>query len=167
MLKYILKRILLMIPVLLGITFIVFTIMNLTPGDPARLILGQAASTTEVEALREELGLNDNFFVRYFNYIKDIVVHRDFGKSYRTRTPVYDELFARFPSTLKLAFGGVFLMTVIGVPIGVLSAVKQYSITDKLITVIAFILASMPPFWFGLTLILIFLLNLIGYQLQV
>lgn len=149
-----------MIPVLLGITFIVFSIMNFTPGDPARLILGQAASNTEVEALREEMGLNDNFFIRYLNYIKDIVLHGDFGTSYRSRVPVYDELFARFPSTLKLAFGGVLLMTIIGVPVGVLSAVKQYSIVDKLITVTAFILASMPPFWFGLTLILVFSIKL-------
>ena len=160
MLRYILKRLVYMIPVLLGITFIVFAIMNLTPGDPARLILGETASTEEVEALREELGLNDNFFVRYFRYIKDIVLHRDFGKSYRTRNPVYDELFARFPSTLKLAFGGVFLMTIIGVPIGVLSAVKQYSMTDRLITAIAFLLASVPPFWFGLMLILLFSIKL-------
>ncbi len=160
MLKYIGKRLLMMIPVLLGITFIVFTIMNLTPGDPARLILGPSASNDEVEALREEMGLNDSFFVRYFRYIKNIVVHGDFGVSYRSKVPVYNELFARFPSTLKLAFGGILLMTVIGIPVGIISGVKQYSLTDKIITIIAFLLTSMPPFWFGLMLILLFALKL-------
>ena len=159
MFKYIGKRILAMIPVVLGISFIIFTIMNTTPGDPARLILGDAASTEDVEALREEMGLNDKFFTRYLNYVKN-AVRGDFGVSYRTRVPVYDELFGRLPSTLKLAFGATVLMVIIGIPIGIVSAVKQYSIIDTASLFSAFLLTSMPGFWLGLMLILLFSLKL-------
>lgn len=159
MLKYIGRRILMMIPVILGISFIIFAIMNFTPGDPARLILGESASNDDVEALREEMGLNDNFFVRYFNYVKN-ALRGDFGTSYRSKVPVYDELFARFPSTLKLAFGSTVLMIIVGIPIGIISAVKQYSIIDTVSLISAFLLTSMPAFWLGLMLILIFSLKL-------
>lgn len=159
MLKYIGKRMLMMIPVILGISFLIFTIMNFTPGDPARLILGESASNYDVEALREEMGLNDNFFTRYFNYVKN-ALHGDFGASYRSKVPVYDELFARFPSTFKLAFGATVLMIIIGIPIGIISAVKQYSIIDTVSLVSAFLFTSMPAFWLGLMLILLFSLKL-------
>ena len=159
MLKYIVRRILMMIPVILGISFLIFAIMNFTPGDPARLILGEAASNDDVQALREEMGLNDNFFVRYFNYIKK-AIGGDFGISYRSKVPVYNELFARFPSTLKLAFFSTILMVVVGMPLGIVSAVKQYSTVDNVSLVSAFLLTSMPAFWLGLMLILIFSLKL-------
>lgn len=159
MLKYIGRRILMMIPVIIGISFLIFTIMNLTPGDPARLMLGESASNHDVEALREEMGLNDNFFVRYFNYMKD-ALHGDFGISYRSKVPVFDELFARFPSTLKLAFGATVIMVIVGLPIGIISAVKQYSIIDNISLFSAFLLTSMPAFWLGLMLILVFALEL-------
>ncbi|MDD2495479.1 MAG: ABC transporter permease [Tissierellia bacterium] len=159
MLKYILKRIVMMVPVIIGISFLIFAIMNLTPGDPARLMLGESASNEDVEALREEMGLNDNFFVRYFNYLKG-AVQGDFGVSYRSKVPVFNELFSRFPSTLKLAFGATVIMVVIGIPVGVISAVKQYSIIDNISLFSAFLLTSMPAFWLGLMLILIFALHL-------
>ena len=159
MLKYIGRRILMMIPVIIGISFLIFAIMNLTPGDPARLMLGESASNEDVAALREEMGLNDNFFVRYFNYLAD-ALHGDFGISYRSKVPVFDELFARFPSTLKLAFGATVIMVLVGLPIGVISAVKQYSLIDNISLFSAFLLTSMPAFWLGLMLILVFSLNL-------
>ncbi len=159
MFKYIGRRILMMIPVIIGISFLIFAIMNLTPGDPARLMLGESASNEDVAELREEMGLNDNFFVRYFNYLAD-ALHGDFGISYRSKVPVFDELFARFPSTLKLAFGATVIMVLVGLPIGVISAVKQYSLIDNISLFSAFLLTSMPAFWLGLMLILVFSLNL-------
>ncbi|MEL7647952.1 MAG: ABC transporter permease [Sedimentibacter sp.] len=159
MLKYIGKRILLMIPVMIGISFIIFSIMNLTPGDPARLILGENATLSDVEQLREEMGLNDNFFIRYLNYIKN-ALHGNFGNSYRTNLPVGEELAARFPNTLKLAFWGMTLAVIIGIPVGIISAVKQYSIIDGMVTAVSLFLTSIPGFWLGLMLILIFALNL-------
>lgn len=159
MLKYILKRILIMIPVLLGISFIIFFIMNFTPGDPARMILGESASIEDVEELREEMGLNENFFVRYVKYIAD-ALHGDFGKSYGSKLPVFDELFSRFPNTLTLAFWSMVIVVFIGIPIGILSAVKQYTIIDTVSLVTALLLTSMPGFWLGLMLVLLFALKL-------
>ncbi|MDD4781685.1 MAG: ABC transporter permease [Tissierellia bacterium] len=159
MLKFIFKRLMMIIPVILGISFIIFSIMALTPGDPARLMLGENATQEDVEKLREEMGLNDNFVVRYFNYMKD-VIRGDFGISYRNRIPVFDEVFARFPNTLVLAFWGISLSVMIGVPIGIISAVKQYSIIDTVSLGVALILTSIPAFWLGLMLILLFSLKL-------
>ncbi|MBV1758205.1 MAG: ABC transporter permease [Dethiosulfatibacter sp.] len=160
MLKYIIRRIMLMIPVILGVSFIVFFIMSFTPGDPARLILGESATFEDIANLREEMGLNDNFFLRYFRYIKDAVFNFNFGNSYSTKQPVTIELFERFPSTLRLAFGSTLLMVAIGVPVGIISAVKQYSLIDKISLISALLLTSMPAFWLGLMLILLFSLKL-------
>lgn len=148
-----------MIPVILGISFILFSIMSFTPGDPARLILGEDARVEDVQAKREELGLNDNFFIRYGRYVVD-AVRGDFGKSYRTNIPVFDEIFSRFPTTVKLALLGVALSTLIGVPIGIISAVKQYTIIDGISLVSALLLASMPGFFVGMLLIMLFSLKL-------
>lgn len=157
--KYIIKRILLMIPILLGVTIIVFTILSFTPGDPARLILGQAAPQEAVDALHKAMGLDDPFFERYFRYMGDLF-QGDFGTSYRTQRPVFDEIFARFPVTIKLALFSVMLVIVIGIPLGILSAVKQYSILDMICTVSAMFMASIPGFWLGLMMILLFALRL-------
>jgi peptide/nickel transport system permease protein len=150
----------LMIPVILGVSFIVFFIMSFTPGDPARLILGESATFEDIANLREEMGLNDNFFLRYIRYIKNAVFSFDFGNSYSTKQPVTIELFERFPSTLKLAFGSTLLMVLIGVPVGIISAVKQYTLIDKISLISALLLTSMPAFWLGLMLILLFSLRL-------
>lgn len=159
MATYIGKRLIMLIPVLIGISFILFSIMNLVPGDPARLVLGEFATQEDVENLREEMGLNDNFFVRYFKYIKGIAMG-DFGKSYRTNTPVIQEITARFPATLRLAFSAIIVATLVGIPIGVISAVKQYSVVDVTSLVSALLLTSIPEFWLGLMLILFFALKL-------
>ena len=148
-----------MVPVILGMSFILFAIMNLTPGDPARLILGEGATQADVDQLREEMGLNENFFVRYVQYIIN-ALHGDFGKSYRTRIPVSSELLARFPTTLKLAFGGMFLAVIVGIPVGIISAIRQYSFIDNVSMITALLLTSIPVFWLGLLLILLFSLRL-------
>jgi len=159
MAKYILKRLLMMLPVILGISFLLFSIMNLTPGDPARLRLGEFATQEDVEKLREEMGLNENFFIRYLNYLKD-AVRGDFGNSYNTNLPVMKDILARFPVTLRLSFNGICLAVLIGIPVGIISAVKQYTIVDTTSLILALLLAAMPVFWLGLILILVFSLKL-------
>ncbi len=160
MIKYIIRRIFLLIPVLLGVSFIVFTLMYITPGDPARLSLGESASEEQVQELRDEMGLNDPYLVQYGNYIKKLVVNQDIGKSYVTKRPVMQELTAAFPATLKLAGLSVAFAVLLGVPIGILSAVKQYSWFDSITMILALIGISMPVFWLGLLLIILFSVNL-------
>ncbi len=160
MLKYIGKRLLTMIPVLLGVSFIIFLIMDLAPGSPATAILGENATAEDVAALEEELGLNRNVIVRYIDYIGGIVLHGDFGESWMTNLPVQAELMARLPTTLKVAIGSIVIMLLVGVPIGVLSAVKQYTLVDTTSLFTAMFLTSMPSFFFGLILMLVFALIL-------
>ena len=159
MLTFIGKRLMLLIPVIVGISFVIFTIMDLTPGDPARLILGELAPQDQVNALREEMGLNDGFFVRYGRYAAN-ALRGDLGRSYRTNVPVVQEIAARLPTTVTLATGAIFIAVLIGLPVGILSAVRQYSIIDTASLVSALLLTSMPNFWLGLVLILYFSLRL-------
>lgn len=153
--KYIMKRLLLMIPIILGVTFIVFTIMSLTPGNPGREMLGQLAPQEAVDRVNEELGHNKPFLVRYGLYIKN-AIKGDFGTSYRTKQPVFQEILPRFPTTLLLAISSMVLATIIGISLGILSAVKQYSVIDTISTVMALVMASIPGFWLGLLMILLF-----------
>ncbi len=157
--KYIGKRILMMIPIILGISFIIFGILELTPGDPARNILGDSATNESVEALREEMGLNDPFLVKYFNYVKN-ALRGDFGTSYKSGLPVLEELKGRLPHSLKLALGSILIVTFLSIPVGIISAVKQYSFLDTVSLIGAFLLTSMPSFWFGIMMILFFALQL-------
>ena len=159
MLKYIVKRVLWLIPIVIGVSFIIFSIMYLKPGNPAQLILGSEATQEAIDQLSEEMGLNDPFFVQYFNYMKGLV-HGDLGTSYRNGNSVSAEIAARFPVTLCLATFSMLLVCMIGIPIGVLSAVKQYSVLDMVSVVLALILASMPSFWIGLMLMLLFSVQL-------
>lgn len=153
MLKYIGKRVLLMIPVVLGISFILFTIMEFSPGDPARIILGDYATQEQVDELREEMGLNDAFLVRYGRYVLN-AAQGDFGKSYRSNSPVAGEIAARFPVTLKISLMAIVIAVLIGIPVGIISAVKQYSFADILSTMAALLFTSIPAFWLGLLLIM-------------
>ena len=159
MLKYIVKRVLWLIPIVIGVSFIIFSIMYLKPGNPAQLILGSEATQEAIDQMSEEMGLNDPFFVQYFNYMKGLV-HGDLGTSYRNGNSVSAEIAARFPVTLCLATFSMLLVCMIGIPIGVLSAVKQYSVLDMVSVVLALILASMPSFWIGLMLMLLFSVQL-------
>lgn len=158
MLKYIVKRILLLIPVLLGVSFIVFTIMSFTPGDPATSILGNGATKEDIQKLNEELGYYDPFLERYVDYVAG-AVHGDFGNSYRSGEPVFDEIFNRFPTTIKLAVSAILLAVVIGIPIGMVSAVRQYSVFDVSSTIVSMFMTSVPQFWLALMGLLIFAVN--------
>ncbi len=160
MLKYIGKRLVAMIPVLIGVLLIVFTLMYFSPGNPARQLLGSNASAEAVWNLEEEMGLHDSFFVRFFNYLKDAVLHFDFGNSYSSGYPVMQEILERFPYTLRLALLSAGIAMVIGVIGGVISAVKQYSIFDNVATAVSLLGVSMPNFWQGLMFILLFAVHL-------
>lgn len=159
MYRYVLKRLVLLIPIILGVTFIVFLIMALTPGDPGSLILGTSAPKDAIDKLNHELGFDKPFFSRFFSYISN-ALHGDFGKSYRTNKPVFDEIFARFPTTLMLAALGIMVSVIIGIPLGILSAVKQYSKLDIISTMIAMLMNAIPGFWLGLMLMIVFSLQL-------
>lgn len=153
--KYVLRRLLLLIPVIIGVTFIVYTIMFLTPGDPAQIIMGENAPKEQVEQLREKMGLDDPFIVQYARFLKN-AVKGDFGRSYSTKKPVFDEVFSRFPATLKLTIAGMIVAVAIGIPVGIISATKQYSAVDSISMILALLGVSMPNFWLGLMLILLF-----------
>ena len=158
--KFVLNRILMMLPVLLGVSLVVFSMMYFTPGDPARMILGETASETEVRELREEMGLNDPFLLQYGRYLKKAVFEGDLGTSYVTGRPVVTEIVARFPTTMLLALLSVFISVLIGIPTGIVSATRQYSLFDNLAMILALIGVSMPNFWQGLVLIIVFSLHL-------
>lgn len=156
MLKYILKRILLMIPVILGVVILVFTLMQLTPGDPAQVILGPTATSEQINELRNEMGLNDPYIVQLGRYLYQVFVKGDFGTSYISNISITTELMQRFPKTLIFAVAGMILSLGIGIPLGVNAAVKQNSLADYGSMTLALIGTSMPGFWFALVLILLF-----------
>lgn len=155
MYKYVIKRLLLMIPVLLGISFAVFFLMNLTPGTPADIIMGELATPEAKEAMNESLGWNQPFLKRYLDYIVG-VFQGDFGNSYVSGLSVMKELFTRFPTTFRLALYSMILAAVVGIPVGVACAVKQYSLMDSFSTVFALVFVSIPSFWLGLLMIILF-----------
>ncbi len=160
MIRYVLKRLLLMIPVLLGVAFIVFSVMSLAPGDPARAILGENATQEQLDMLNTQLGVDQPFLIRFGTFVVNVVTKLDFGLSYNSQRPVFDEIFTRFPYTLRLAVLGVIFSSIIGISIGVFSAIKQYSPFDTISTILALFFASVPGFWFGMMLILLFALQL-------
>lgn len=156
MYKYILRRLFLLIPIVLIVSFIVFSLLYITPGDPAKIILGEKATEESVAQLRSEMGLDKPFFVQFFTYVKNIVFKFDIGKSYVTKNPVTNEIMSCIPSTIKLAAASMAVAIVIGIPIGIISAIKQYSIFDNIMMILGLIGISMPVFWLGLLLILLF-----------
>ena len=157
--RFILRRLLLMVPVILGVMFIIFTLTYITEGDPATTLLGPQAPAESIEALREELGLNAPFLVQFLRYLTD-VFRLDFGTSFATGRPVFDELISRFPTTMHLTAMSIVIAILIGVPLGILSATKQYSIFDSTATVIGLLGISIPNFWLSMMLILLFGVNL-------
>ncbi len=159
MVKYVIKRILILIPIMLAVSFVVFSILYFTPADPARIMLGASAPQEAVDQLQEELGLNDPFLVQYGRYLSG-VLHGDFGTSYRNGQSVFFEIFARFPVTLTLAGLSILVVVVLGITLGIISAVKQYSILDYVLTVLSMLAASIPNFWLALMMMLFFSLQL-------
>ena len=160
MLRYTLKRLLMMLPVLLGVTLIIFLLMYITPGNPAELLLPDDATPEQIAQKEIELGLNDPFIVRFFDYVKGIVTRFDFGTSYTTGRSVTDEILVRFPTTIKLAVASILVAIALGIICGVISAIKQYTIFDNIAVVVSMIGVSMPNFWQGLLLILLFAVQL-------
>ena len=153
MIRYVIKRILLMVPIMIGVSFIVFTILNIVPGDPARAMLGEGALQEDVDALNHELGLDQPFFVRYFTFLKDVFTRFDFGDSYKTGQPVLNDVMARIPVSATLAILATISSALIGIPLGILSAVKEYSMFDTISRMVSIFLASVPAFWLSMLLI--------------
>ncbi len=155
MIKYIIKRILMLIPVLIGVSIIVFLIMRVFSPDPAPIVLGEHATQESMQAWRQANGLNDPVWLQYVNYIKDALTG-NLGTSYYTKAPVTQEIFSRFPATIELAIAAIIFASVIGILLGVVSAVKKNSIFDNGGRVLALIGVSMPIFWLGILLIILF-----------
>ena len=144
MYKYILKRILFLIPTILGVTLIIYAVMNITPGDPAAAILGPGTPEADRIAYNEKIGYNDPFLQKYVRYVKNMVVHQDFGISYVTKQSAFTEILPRYLITIELSFLGVFLAALIGIPLGIKSAVNQYSLWDTIPSLLAFFMAAFP-----------------------
>lgn len=159
MFSFIVRQVFWTIPLLIGVTVTVFLILHLTPGDPAAILLGESADQASIERLREEMGLNKPLPVQYGIFVSD-VVRGDLGTSTRSRRPVIDELADRLPATLELAAAALAIAVVVGMSVGVIAAVKQYSVFDNASMLFALTFASMPSFWFGLLLMLVFSVQL-------
>ena len=159
MTKYIIKRLLLLIPIILGVSAIIFILKTLTPGDPARQILGNDATEEQIQAKREELGLNDPVIIQYVRYIGG-VVRGDFGTSYRTSEPVLKEIAPRLLTSAKITLGAVAIGAILGILLGILSALKKYTWVDSVVLVISMFFQSVPEFVVALVLIMIFAVKL-------
>lgn len=160
MIQYLIKRLLAVIPVGLGVTFILFSLLYITPGDPARLALGEQATDESLAEWRREYGLDKSFPTRYGLFLYNGVVHQDLGRSYATRRPVTGELLSAFPITINLSIGAIILATALGMTFGIICAIKQYSFFDNITMVFAMLGISIPLFYLGILLILWFSVRL-------
>ncbi|MEH7333165.1 nickel ABC transporter permease [Neobacillus drentensis] len=159
MLMFIFRRLLQTIPVVIGVTFVVFFIMQLVPGDPAVLLAGEGASKETINGIREQLGLNRPLLVQYFDYLTNIF-HGDFGTSLKNSQPVLDEIMVRLPITMELAFFSILITIILGMAAGIISAIKPYSLTDTGVMLVALLGISLPSFWFGLMMMYFFSVKL-------
>ena len=157
--RYIVKRLGMMIVLLLGLTFIVFASLYIAPGDPAEIAAGANATADEVEKMRVYLGLDQPFMIQYLKYLGNLL-HGDLGTSIITRQPILNELIVRLPNTLNLAVSSMIFACVIGIPLGVIAAIKKDSILDNLLTTVSLFGISVPNFWLGTMLIIIFCVKL-------
>lgn len=153
--KYLIKRLLMLIPVLLGISIFAFSILLMTPGDPARIILGERAPREQLENLRQELGLDKPIHIQYLNWLKR-AIKLDFGRSLRSNATVTREIANYLPNTAQLALAAIFVSVVFGIPIGIVSATKPNSLLDNVTMVGALAGVGMPAFWQAIMFILIF-----------
>ena len=156
LLKYAVIRIIMIIPLLFFITLIVFVMLSLAPGDPAVLMLGPESTVERVEELREELGLNNPVLTQYWDFLKKLILHGDLGRSYQSGIPVIDEIKRTLPVSAQLAINGMLISAFVAILLGVISAVKQYSLVDNVTKIVILAGVSMPIFWLGLLLIVIF-----------
>lgn len=160
MVRYIIKRLLWMIPTVLGVVILVFTLLYFTPGDPAKIIAGEGASQEQVEETRAQLGLDQPYIVQLSNYLEDVFLHFDLGTSYLDHSDVGAQLKERFPRTFMLSLITMIIAFVIGVPLGVIAAIKQDTMGDRLCMMLALLGIAIPNFWLALLLILLFAVNL-------
>lgn len=159
MIRYIVKRLLLMIPAILATSLIIFVAMNMTGGDPVDTLAPENATEEQIAQIREELGLNDPLLVRYLKYMGGML-HGDLGISYVTKQDVFKTFAERLPATLKLACSSVFVATLVALPLGIYTAIHQNTWKDTGGMIFALFGVSMPNFWLGLMLILGFSLHL-------
>ncbi len=159
MIRFILKRLVQIIPVIIGVSLVVFLIMQMVPGDPAAVLAGEGASKETIEQYREDLGLNQPIIVQYVSYITN-VFQGDLGNSLKNNQPVLDEILVRLPITMELAFYSILVTIVLGMLAGIISAVKPYSFTDIGVTVISLLGISLPSFWMGLLFMYLFSVKL-------
>jgi peptide/nickel transport system permease protein len=152
---YIIKRLLQIIPVILGVTLIAFALIHLAPGDPVRTMLGQHATQQEIDDIRAKYGLDQPLYVQYFIWLGD-VLHGDLGRSILSHEQVTTEIASRFPNTIELAIAAMIFAILIGVVAGIISATKQYSVADYSVMGLALFGISMPVFWLGIMLMMIF-----------
>lgn len=155
MFNYLIRRILLTLPVLLGVATLTFFLIHFVPGDPIDIMMGEQASSVDKEALRSELGLDKPLGTQYKNFLIGLPT-LDLGKSLFSRQPVSTELLQRIPATMELAFVAVLISMLIGIPLGVLASIKQYGGVDNSVLVGGLLGMSLPSFWTGPMLILIF-----------
>lgn len=161
MLKYIIKRLLWMIPVIIGVSLLVFILLELSPGEPARMVLGDRATNEDVEEFNERYGLDEPVLVQYGKYMWNVITKGDFGDSYVTGRSVTEEILTRFPRTFLLALSITIIATIVGVLLGMAAGLYRGSLIDSICQIFAVIGVSIPEFWLGLLLILLF-----GVQLQ-
>ncbi|WP_404454777.1 ABC transporter permease [Virgibacillus necropolis] len=159
MLAFITKRLLQTIPVVIGITLVIFLIMQMVPGDSAQVLAGKGASQETVEALRHDLGLDRPLHVQYFDYITGLF-QGDLGISAKSHQPVIDEIMTRLPISIELAFYSTLITIILGMTAGIISAVRPYSASDMSVMVVALLGISFPSFWLGLILMYIFSVEL-------
>jgi peptide/nickel transport system permease protein/oligopeptide transport system permease protein len=159
MLNFLLRRLLAIIPVLLGISLMLFIMLRMLPGDPAQVLAGQMASPADVEVIRIQMGLDKPLYIQYASFLNRLL-HFDLGVSARTQNPVIEEIWARLPNTVLLALCAITLATVFGIPAGIIAAVRPYSWVDYTVTVAALIGISMPVFWLGIMLMIVFAITL-------
>lgn len=159
MFRYVLAKLILTIPLLLGVTFALFVIGQITPGDPVLIMLGERALPEEAAQLRASLGLDQPWYVQYFQFVGNLL-RGDLGISYRSKLPVAQEVISRLPATVELASAALVFAVIIGLSMGIISAVKRNTIFDRLAILLAMLGASMPVFWSGLLLIVLFAVNL-------
>lgn len=156
---YILRRLIMLIPVLFGVSLIVFMLLHLTPGDPARVVAGMAATPEQVEAMRQRLGLSDPLPKQYVRYMGRLL-QGDGGRSLVTNRSVFSELWPRYLATMQLTLAAMAIAVTLGLAIGIISATRQYSPIDNVLSFLSLLGLSTPAFWLGLMLMLVFSLEL-------
>jgi len=160
MLRYVIKRLLIMIPVIIGVAILVFTIMYFVPGDPARVILGSDATPQALAALRQQLGLSDPYLIRLGKFLSNTFLHFNLGTSYFINTSVNGEIFSRFPRTVLLAVFSVAASSAIGIPLGITAATHQNKLADRVCMAVSIVFFCIPQFWLALMLVILFSVKL-------